>query len=104
MRQSLGRKPGERGGMFAQRQQKVRHRRRLLQAATVVIITKTECHDAPLAEKAVKLEFLERQFSESLGQAGLLTGVDQVRRIAEASRQSRPNWRRRRKQLEIGRA
>src|SRR5579872_5894344 len=98
MRQSLGRKSGKRGGTFAQRQQKVRHRRRLLQAAPVVVVTEAECHDAPLAEKAVKLEFLERQFSESLDQAGFLTGVDQVRRIAEASsRQSRRNWRRRRK-------
>jgi hypothetical protein len=76
---------------------------RWIASLAIEIVAKAERHDTALAEKAVKLEFLERQIGEGGNEARFLGSVDHVRRIAETGRhrfgRGGSRWRKQRKLL-----
>src|ERR1700760_784362 len=86
MRDALRWDAGKLSGAVAQRREKIRHRRRRLQRARAVIVALAERDDAPIAEMAVKLEGLERQGRELLGQRGFFLGRDDRVAIGKARR------------------
>src|SRR3954447_6610274 len=81
-----GGQPGKCAGPLPKRQQKGRYVAGLLKRSLIEVVTPAERNGAPLSDKALKLEFFERQCSHLLQQSYLLFRRHHVRQVPEPLR------------------